>query len=101
MRQVLSIILFVFSPLVAAADSWQSTKLPEDVAKGPLRCVCFTDANTGWAVGDKGLCITTADGGKNWKPVATNSGAILRDVRFKDAQHGWICGDNDENAPQV
>ena len=100
MRRFFTSLIVVFSPLLAAADAWQPLKAPDGV-KGTLRAVCFADAKNGWAVGDKGVCIATADGGQTWTASTTNSAAILRDVRFKDAQHGWICGDSDESAPEV
>ena len=65
-----------------------------------LNAVCFVDAQNGWAVGERGLCLATNDGGTTWQKRETGSSATLRDVRFKDAQHGWICGDGDRAAPE-
>ena len=33
----------------------------------PLRAIAFVDANTGWAVGDLGTILATADGGRTWQ----------------------------------
>ena len=37
-------------------------------ASGPFQAVWFADANTGYAVGDDNLLMTTVDGGSVWKP---------------------------------
>ncbi|MBI3829934.1 MAG: hypothetical protein HY291_10480 [Planctomycetes bacterium] len=78
----------------------ETQKVPETAAGKTLNGVFFSDAKTGFIVGDQGLCLATADGGTTWEKRETGSGAILRDVRFKDAQHGWACGDNDPAAPE-
>jgi len=84
------------------ADSpWQAVKLPEAAAGRSLHAVFFLDAKQGWVVGEKGLCLTTQDGGATWKVLDTGSGATLRFVRFKDDKNGWICGDSDPNAPKT
>jgi photosystem II stability/assembly factor-like uncharacterized protein len=52
-----------------------------------LNDVYFTDANTGYAVGDSGTILKTTDGG-NW--VAQNSGTkkCLHSVYFLDLMTG-------------
>jgi hypothetical protein len=56
--------------------------------------VCFTDADTGWAVGDYGTILQTFDGGDNWNPQSSGTSNILRGVYFSDGSTGWIVGDN-------
>ena len=63
--------------------------LQEDAS---LADVCFVDAQTGWAVGDRGVIWHTADGGQTW--TLQNSGVTCRleSVQFVDAQNGWVAG---------
>jgi len=84
-----------------ATSSWKQLKLPDPAAKNAFRNVFFLDAKHGWAVGDKGLCLATQDGGDNWKVRDTGSGATLRCIWFQDAQTGWACGEGDANAPRT
>jgi len=57
---------------------------------GYISSIQFTDANNGWAVGDRGVLATT-DGGAHW---ATDWwGSTLYSVTFTDANHGWAVGD--------
>jgi photosystem II stability/assembly factor-like uncharacterized protein len=79
---------------------WEATLLP-DAAGLTLRSVCFSDAQNGWIVGDKGLCLATKDGGKTWQKQTVDSDATLRCVRFNDANTGVICGDGDSKAPKA
>jgi photosystem II stability/assembly factor-like uncharacterized protein len=90
---------------LAAGDNpdkpWQAIKLPEAVMERTLHGIFFLDAKQGWIVGEKGLCLTTRDGGATWQVVETGSGATLRFVRFRDDKTGWICGDGDPQAPKT
>lgn len=54
--------------------------------------VDFIDANTGWAVGDNGTILTTADGGDTWNAQNSGTNQALYDVDFVDASNGWIAG---------
>jgi photosystem II stability/assembly factor-like uncharacterized protein len=56
--------------------------------------VCFTDENTGYAVGEYGTIIKTVNGGANW--VLENSGTYyeLHSVYFTDANTGYAVGNN-------
>jgi len=85
----------------AATSSWKQLKLPAAAAKIALHNLFFLDVKHGWAVGDKGLCLATEDGGDTWNVRDTGSGATLRCVWFQDVQTGWACGDGDANAPKA
>ena len=72
--------------------TWQNP-LPQGNA---LQATDFVTDSLGWAVGDNGTVIKTADGGYTW----TQQGPIVpqgaeatvndcRDVCFVDAMHGW------------
>lgn len=58
------------------------------------RGVCFTDTQTGWAVGvnGTGFVLVTADGGLSWTPQTVSVTGSLNDVFFVDAQRGWAVG---------
>jgi len=62
-----------------------------------LLAVDFIDAQTGWAVGDidpggaGGAIYQTADGGRNWRPIARTS-EILTTVHFVSLRTGWVAG---------
>jgi hypothetical protein len=47
------------------------------------------DADTGWAIGDDGTILHTADGGSTWIPQTSPTPWGLLSVRFVDNLHGW------------
>ncbi|MCZ7648307.1 MAG: YCF48-related protein [Planctomycetota bacterium] len=84
-----------------AAPAWEALNLPEAAAGKALLGVWFLpDGKHGWIVGEKGLCLATADGGTTWAEQKTGSGATLRDVRFLDEKRGWAVGEGDPAGPQ-
>jgi photosystem II stability/assembly factor-like uncharacterized protein len=54
--------------------------------------VFFVDAETGWAVGDRGAIWHSADGGENWLPQESGTLCRLRSVFFLDRSTGWTAG---------
>jgi photosystem II stability/assembly factor-like uncharacterized protein len=58
------------------------------------KSVCFTDLNSGWAVGSDGLVMSTQDGGENWQIQFLSPYTSLSDVTFTDSLHGWAVGKN-------
>lgn len=74
------------SPCPLAA--WPAA-LTDDAA---LRDVCFVDPLHGWAVGDRGVIRSTADGGKTWHLSLAPIPCRLESVSFVDRQHGWVAG---------
>lgn len=64
--------------------------------------VVFTDidfyqgfeATWGWAVGEGGLILHTADGGETWASQESPTDEDLRGVDFIDQATGWIVGRN-------
>jgi photosystem II stability/assembly factor-like uncharacterized protein len=63
-------------------------------ASSTLTAVYFTDADHGWAVGQWGVILATADGGETWtlQRSDTSIDQPLFSVYFKDARHGWAVG---------
>lgn len=54
--------------------------------------IFFLNKNDGWAVGRRGLCFKTIDGGENWIEYNLNTNSILYNVLFLTNQIGWISG---------
>lgn len=92
--------LILSSLHAAVASPWKPMMLPKNVS-GALRGIHFLNEKTGWIVGDKGLCLATADGGATWTTLNTETDATLRAVWFKDENTGYICGDGDSKAPDA
>ena len=65
---------------------------PQMRADARLNDVVFLDHRVGWAVGDRGTILTTADGGRTWTIRESGVSAALNAVFFLDRQRGWIAG---------
>ncbi len=50
------------------------------------------DGRHGWAVGDAGRILTTADAGVTWSSQTSNTGVVLNDVVFTTDLEGWAVG---------
>lgn len=59
-----------------------------------LASIYFTDASTGYAVGDSGTILKTTNGGTNWITQNTGSLKYLRSVYFTNADTGYVVGDS-------
>ncbi|MFZ4702899.1 MAG: SHOCT domain-containing protein, partial [Candidatus Methylumidiphilus sp.] len=51
------------------------------------------NSKMGWAIGEKGMILSTQDGGEVWKPQ-TQDKTNLWGVYFLDAKTGWVAGEN-------
>jgi len=60
-----------------------------------LYSIFFTDANTGYAVGDVGTILKTTNGGLNWYSLTAGPNNPLNSIYFPDADTGYIVGSND------
>ena len=60
-----------------------------------LRSVAFAaDGLHGWAVGDSGIIVATADGGRHWTRQTSPTSENLQSVAIAaDSLHGWAVGD--------
>src|SRR5262249_61017807 len=68
-----------------------------------LYAVHFMDDDHGWIVGQDGLILITADGGKSWTKQESNATfeesdgtakrAYLFNIDAVDAKHAWAVGD--------
>jgi photosystem II stability/assembly factor-like uncharacterized protein len=54
--------------------------------------VCFTDANTGTAVGENGTILRTTNGGTTWRGQSSGTTSDLLAVSFTDANTGTVVG---------
>jgi len=59
-----------------------------------LNSVYFTDANTGYAVGDSGVILETMNGGSNWDLQFSGTTHNLKSIHFPTNQTGYIVGDS-------
>ncbi len=57
-----------------------------------LRSVHFTDANTGYAVGDSGTILKTINGGSNWEIQSSGITYDLHSVYFPSVSIGYAVG---------
>ena len=58
-----------------------------------LLSVFFTNADTGWAVGNSGTVLKTVNGGENWIRQNSRTTNQLFSVHFSNSQRGWLVGD--------
>ncbi len=58
-----------------------------------LSAVCFSDANSGTAVGEVGTIRRTTNGGLNWVGQSSGTAVDLNGVSFVNPDHGMVVGD--------
>jgi len=78
--------------LAATSTQAQSPTPPEALHDAELTSVTFVDADTGWAVGDRGVIWHTIDGGRHWQRQDSPTRSRLESVCFVDAESGWAVG---------
>jgi TPR repeat protein len=57
-----------------------------------LSSVAFVSPQSGWAVGERGTILHTADGGRSWQPQTSGTKETLLSVAFVSPQSGWALG---------
>ena len=85
----ISILIFLSSAIFAQNFDWTPQSSGVTVT---LNDVFFTDNQTGWAVGDAGIIVSTTDGGQNWTSQTSGTSEKLRAVFFIDENTGWAVG---------
>lgn len=71
--------------------SWK--KIPSPVSTELYKMV-FVDGEKGFAVGDKGVILSTSSGGKSWISVQSPvHDRFLQDISFPDPRNGYIAGE--------
>lgn len=72
-------------------SSWTEQLLPIGDA---LYAIEFTDASNGFAVGDYGSILRTANGGTDWTQESSGTTENLREISFATSLLGFTCGEN-------
>lgn len=57
-----------------------------------LSGVCFSDANTAYAVGLTGTILKSVDGGATWNSEVSGTTEFLTDVYFLNSNYGFAAG---------
>ena len=86
---LLLLLLLVPSSLVSPAIALDKTN---SVADGELRACQIVTVDNAWAVGDRGLILSTSDSGKQWEVQYQRFDAILYGVCFSDELNGCVVG---------
>ena len=85
------LISLLICPTTTRAQSGWYLQNPLPTAMD-LSAVCFTDANTGTAVGESGTILRTTDGGTTWTSQSNGTTVRLNGVCFTDANTGTAVG---------
>src|SRR5579862_5882967 len=99
-RNELMMVLACLCTCLAQTLPWEPLKLPEAAVGKTLHGVTSIDSQSGWIVGDTGLCLQTQDGGRTWKLRQLGTQATLRSIRFLDDKIGVVVGDGDPEGPK-
>ena len=59
---------------------------------GNLKCVYFTDANTGYLIGYSGKIYKTINGGTDWIPLTSGTNEHLYSINFTSTDTGYVVG---------
>ena len=57
-----------------------------------LNSIYFTDANTGYTVGQNGTILKTINGGNDWTALTSGTTKSLNSVYFTDINTGYAVG---------
>ena len=69
------------------------------VADGELRACQIVTVDNAWAVGDRGLILSTSDAGKQWEVQFQRFDTILYAVCFSDELNGCVVGGASRGQP--
>ncbi len=83
--------IFLTAQTLQAQGTWERISVPTDQY---LRSVCFTDSLYGWAAGDSGTIIHTADGGESWQIQDSQTENEIVFLFFLDRNLGWASSFN-------
>ena len=70
-------------------DTFKIDNVPKEFR---LESIYFVDDMDGWAVGEDGLILYSADGGDSWQMQNSGTNFRLESVCFYDRDNGWIVG---------
>ncbi len=86
--------------ILKTTDGGINWSISKDELNNKLNDIFFTDANTGFCVGNKGLLFKTINAGSTWTQQNISGGAGSRDfnaIHFVNNSTGFIVGGNLEN----
>lgn len=63
--------------------------------------VCFTDARSGWVIGERGALFATTDGGAQWKQVRITTSGRLEAIACRAGVGAVAVGENGETLRSV
>ena len=69
---------------------WNQQVTPTDET---LQGICFINANQGWAVGEGGAILHTADGGVTWIVQESPTRSTLSDITQSADGTLWVVGE--------
>lgn len=97
-KKILSIVfsytlLGLLSFSLAQTQPWKKLQSP---VTGTLRFLSFVDSLNGWAAGESGTIIRTADGGDSWVIQNSTLPTFIMDIFFADINYGWALSLRDE-----
>jgi photosystem II stability/assembly factor-like uncharacterized protein len=84
-------LLALFFMVVSVAGFSQWTSLISGTTN-PLFSVFFSDANTGFVVGNSGIILRTTNSGLSWSTLASGTSNNLRSVYFSNTDNGYAVG---------
>ena len=73
----------------ASAGRWE---IQDSGVENTLLDVTFVDDMHGWAIGERGVIISTTDGGNTWTRQSSGYELTLNGVEFTDESNGWVVG---------
>jgi photosystem II stability/assembly factor-like uncharacterized protein len=89
MKKLASLIFALFLMNATMAQWFWQNPLPQC---NFLTSIKFTDANTGYTVGDGGTILKTTNGGTNWVALLNGISNGLKSVYFTNANKGYAVG---------
>ncbi len=92
----LATFIFCFNRPAAGQNFWEQVNSP---TRETLNRVCFADSLTGWAVGENGVILHTANGGETWQIQNSAITGNIADVFFLNDRFGWAIAWNITTPP--
>lgn len=91
-RQLRGVSLFVVLTALASAGARAADSCSQTGWGGALLLGVTVVQERVVAVGERGVIVTSNDGGGSWTRRASPTHMTLNKVRFRDATHGWAVG---------
>ena len=86
-------VLLVWAIASTLSGSTNTDFVPDELFEdAQLTGVQFVDANTGWAVGDRGVIWHTSDGGQHWERQVSPVTCRFESLCFLTPKDGWLVG---------